>query len=726
MPARNAASFIAQAIASIQQQTDLDWELIVVDDASTDETANIVRAFHDPRIRLLTNETQRGIYDCHNQIVAASHAPYVAHVDADDFILPGALRQMVAALESDPRAGQAHCQFYDIDENGNVLREVLLQRNKMYQRRAQGFDYRRELIRWGTVTSGLRTYPRRVLQELGPFNTQLKYGGDYEMAVRIAEQYEFAFVPQYLYVRRLHARNTTETLSFKNLRYFWQRYHICRALSRSGQVTYFHRKPYRLNRLLASSLFATLGVGRAVDAARDMRYALPRAVRLTLQNKIVSPTLERLYEFAVNHGAWWRLKWRAQKSGHKASLRLAYYVWQFPALSDTFIRREVQGLRDTGIALEVFADVAGEFGDPALAETTHYLLPRNPERLARAKKFFRARSRLRYWNVFLYVVLHRYGSYKTWREDIAVFERALELAYPLREHDITHLHTPWADRTAFIALLAAALLDIPYSVEARAHDLHRFKNQFALREKFSNAKFIITNSDYNARAIEMDVGAAHPPLHVIRELFPLTDFSIPADKQTAGLFRILCVARLIEEKGLVYLLRACARLRERGIPFRCEIIGGPEEPTYVNYLIQLKRLHKHLQLQDSVLFMGAQPFQNILDAYARADLFVLPCVIAENGGRDISPNSLIEAMAMGLPVISTQLSAIPEIVEHGVSGILVPPNDDAALADAIDQLRRDESLRRALGMAARARVQERYDAAKNIAQFAALFRGEAQ
>lgn len=723
MPAYNAAPFIAQAIASIQQQNDMAWELIVVDDASTDDTASVVRAFGDPRIRLLTNETRRGIYACHNRIVAASRAPYLAHVDADDFILPGALGKMVAALQNNPRAGQAHCQFYDIDPDGNVLRAVMLERSKIYQHRLQGFDYRRELIRLGTVTSGLRTYPRHVLDRVGKFNETLMTGGDYEMALRIAEHYEFAFVPEYLYARRLHAHNTSEALTWKRFRYFWQVVQLSHALERSGQVTFFHHKPYRLYWLLALRLCDTFYLTRAARFVRDHILTLPRAARVYAQNNIVLPALERGYELTVQRGAGWRLTWGAPPTRAQA-LRLAYYVWRFPAVSDTFIRREVRALRQADISLEVFADQPAESDDAALRETTHYLLPLDAERLARAKRFFMTHKPLRYWNVFAYVVLHRYGSYKTLREDLAVFERAVDLAYQLREHGITYLHTPWADRTAFIGLLAAALLDIPYSVEARAHDLHRFQNQYGLREKFARAQFIITNSDYNARAIETYLAHPHSPIHVIRELFPLDELKLRTEWRAADPCRILCVARWIEEKGLVYLLRACARLRERGIPFRCEIIGGPEEPTYVNYWIELKRLHARLQLQDNVIFVDAQPFEKILAAYARADLFVLPCVIAQNGGRDISPNALIEAMATGLPVISTQLAAIPEIVEHDVSGILVPPNDDAALADAMHALILDESKRRALGLAARARVQERYDAAKNVAQFTALFRGE--
>ncbi len=722
MPARNAAKFIRQAISSIRQQTDTDWELFVVDDASEDETANVVRAFDDARITLLTNETQCGIWACHNRILESSHAPYIAHIDADDFILPGALRKMVHALENNSRAGLAHCQFYDVDEQGVVRRDIFLQRAKLYEQRARGFDYRRELLAQGTVTSGLRTYPRRVLDELGGFNETVQYGGDLEMALRIVEHGEIAFVPEFLYARRLHAQNTTESLSFKSWRYLWQRFQMCRALSRSRQVTYFHHEPYNLHRLLLTGLADTLGIPRAQAFVSEKIFMLPRQMRAKLSANIATPLRNSLYEFAVNHGAWWRLHWRTRPRARGAPKRIGYYKWRFPDLSETFILREVNALRDAGMNVEMFADEPGGLESSPHVATTHYLMPRDAKRIARAKSVFKRRARLRYWNVFLYTVLHRYGEYKTWHEDWSVFECAVDLALHLNEYNVSYLHAPWADRTAFIAMLAAALLDIPYSVQGRAHDLHRHKFQFGLREKFSNAAFVITNSDYNARTIKTYLDTRNPPpLRVIRNLFPLEQFQPRTRSNASPMFQILCVARLIEEKGLVYLMHACADLRARGVPFCCEIIGAPEEPTYINYWLQLKHLHQKLQLQNCVSFRGAQPFENILDAYARADLFVLPCVLAENGGRDISPNSLIEAMAMGLPVISTQFAAIPEIVEQGVSGILVPPNDANALADAMAQLLNAEPLRRALGARARERVEARYDARKNVAQFVEMF-----
>lgn len=438
------------------------------------------------------------------------------------------------------------------------------------------------------------------------------------------------------------------------------------------------------------------------------------------------PLSGRVYELAVNHGAWWTLDRKPHRKPAAGPKRIGYYLWQFPVTSQTFVRREVQALRAAGVTVEIFADECGDFKDEALTASTHYLELHDRDRLGQAKRYFRRARGLAYANIFVYTLLQRYGAYKTAREDIWVFESAVRLADALREQGITHVHAPWADRTAFVALLASRLLDIPYSVQARAHDLHRTASQYALGEKFAHAEFIVTNSDYNARTIEGYLGArSQTPVHIIRNLFPPEEFACAGCECPSGPFRILCVARLIEEKGLVYLLRACAELRARGIPFQCEIIGAPEEPEYTAYLIQLKRLHRQLQLEDCVTFSGAQAFENVVNKYACADLFVLPCVIAGNGGRDISPNSLIEAMTMGLPVISTQLSAIPEIVENGVNGILVPPNDATALADAMSRVLRDESLRRELGARARARARDRYDAKKNAAQYATLFRAHA-
>ena len=124
-----------------------------------------------------------------------------------------------------------------------------------------------------------------------------------------------------------------------------------------------------------------------------------------------------------------------------------------------------------------------------------------------------------------------------------------------------------------------------------------------------------------------------------------------------------------------------------------------------------------------VFFSGTQRFEQVLGKYREPDIFILPSVIAEDGSRDITPNVLIEAMAMKIPVISTTVTGIPEIVENEVSGILVPPNDENALAEAIIKLIHDSNLRNELGENARKRIEERFDSNKNIGQYVDLFSG---
>jgi glycosyltransferase involved in cell wall biosynthesis len=175
-------------------------------------------------------------------------------------------------------------------------------------------------------------------------------------------------------------------------------------------------------------------------------------------------------------------------------------------------------------------------------------------------------------------------------------------------------------------------------------------------------------------------------------------------------------------KGIEYLVRACRMLKDRGYRIRCEIVGG-RQATSVNYYITLQRLRRALALEGDVTFLGAEPFERVVERYQSADVFVLPSVIAADGTGDVTPNVLMEAMAMQLPVVSTRSRAIPEIVEDGVSGVLVPPRDATALADAIMRVMQDRELRVTLSRNARRRVEERFDISKNVRELLVLFEG---
>jgi glycosyltransferase involved in cell wall biosynthesis len=331
----------------------------------------------------------------------------------------------------------------------------------------------------------------------------------------------------------------------------------------------------------------------------------------------------------------------------------------------------------------------------------------------------------KFLNLVLYVMSRKYSRRKSWFEDRACLRDAISLAGVLREAGVDHIHSPWADYCAWVALLASRLLDIPFSLQARAYDLHRTSHLYwnAGPEVFANADFVITNSQYNRAYLAPRVrNGRADSLHQIYNGIDLTKFGLgKRDWTLANPIRLLSVARLIEPKGLTYLIEACRRLAEAGHRLRCEIIGGPEPDLYPEYPETLQKAIEQSGMEGSIILSGAQPFEYILDAHRKADVFVLPCVEAKDGHRDITPNALIEAMAMSVPVVSTKMTAIPEIVEDGVSGVLVPPGDARALADAISTLIREPRLRQALGQNARRRIEERFDARKNIRSYVRLF-----
>ena len=438
----------------------------------------------------------------------------------------------------------------------------------------------------------------------------------------------------------------------------------------------------------------------------------------------------RLYRFAVEHGAGWPLgtAWSGYPAGPP---RVGYYLWRFPSLTGTYIHREIGALRQAGLDVAVFADVRerDELLDAearAFVGDTHYLLPIDDERLRSYRRRVLRRDRLGSLNAFMYTALHRYGAHKRPGEDLRIFRHALYLAGHVLEHGITHLHSPWGNLSAFVVLLAARMAGVSYSVQARAStDLYRNRSRSGLAEIFAHAKFIVTNSDFNRAFIEQTVPErVSVPIDVVYEGLDLARFVPAPTRASAGdPLRILGVGRLSEEKGFEHLLRGLALIRQRGRAFRCVIVGGADKVPSDGCDRALADLCRRLGLEDAVRFTGALPFDRVLQEYAQADVFVMPSVVACDGGRDVTPNALIEAMAMQLAVIATKMTAIPEIVEDRISGILVPPRNPPALAQALLELGGNAALARELGVKARRRVEERFDIRKNARRYLELFAG---
>lgn len=463
-----------------------------------------------------------------------------------------------------------------------------------------------------------------------------------------------------------------------------------------------------------------------VAKSRRAARRLLRAVALPVRRLLTR--LPRPYACAVALLQPWSFEGlryaRRATAGH--DLRIGYVVWRFPTLHETFIRREVQALREAGVPVRVFALEPGNpmpAEDPAspIAPVTYF----GSEPRARGWAFSRQAWRRRPFAVLrllLFIVRHRDPPDKMPQRDRSVCRDACQLAAMLSEHGITHVHSPWANSYALLSLIASRLAGASFSVQARAYDIHRSVPREVIADRLRFAEFCIVNSRYNADFLRSQLaGSRPPPIHVVYNGVKVERFrpGLRVDRQ--GPLRILAVGRLVEQKGFRDLLRACHLLRERGVDFTCEIIGGPIEPADTVTWLELRMLHTRLGLDACVRFCGSQPFASVLAALERADLVVLPSVAARDGGHDVTPNCLIEAMAMGLPVVSTTIGAIPEIVDHERDGLLVPPNDEQALAAAIERLMHSPELRRTLGAAARRRVEERFDVDRNVMERKRLF-----
>jgi len=240
MPAYNAAPYIRQALESVLTQRGVELEVIVVDDGSTDDTRAVAKSIEDPRCRVIERTKRKGIGACHNIILAESRLPVIAHVDADDMVRPGALAKTFDALQSSPEVAMSHCYYLDVDQHGKTTRAEFRARRRAFRKhRPVDLDYRDALRRSASYANALRTYRKSVLLDLGGFNEVLPFGVDYDMALRILEGNELRLVPEFLYIRRVHLTNTTESMVLKRHRMWLRKYLIRRALLRQGQVTYW-------------------------------------------------------------------------------------------------------------------------------------------------------------------------------------------------------------------------------------------------------------------------------------------------------------------------------------------------------------------------------------------------------------------------------------------------------------------------------------------------------
>jgi glycosyltransferase involved in cell wall biosynthesis len=279
---------------------------------------------------------------------------------------------------------------------------------------------------------------------------------------------------------------------------------------------------------------------------------------------------------------------------------------------------------------------------------------------------------------------------------------ACHWARMLRHERSALIHAQWAHSSGTVAMYGAWLLGTPFSFTGHGADLCR--DRASLADKIRRADFIVCISSFH-RDLYLREGARPEQLTLAYCGIDTDHFAPRQVLRDDGLpLRILSSGRLVEKKGFADVIAACEILRERGVAFECVIAGsGPLEAD-------LRERVRRAKLDGLVRVTGEPLKQETMPDFMRdGDVFCLPCVCASDGDMDGLPQMLMEAMACGLPVVSTRLVGIPDLVVDGETGLLVSPGDVAALASALERLARNPELSAALASAGRERVVERFD-----------------
>lgn len=400
--------------------------------------------------------------------------------------------------------------------------------------------------------------------------------------------------------------------------------------------------------------------------------------------------------------------------------RVAYIMSRFPKLTETFVLYEILAVEALGTPVEVYP-LLRERQPVAHPDAEAWLRrarfqPFLSLDILRANGHFLRRDPARYLRMVRDVLRHTWGSANFFIGALGILPKTVRFAREMEQRGITHVHAHFATHPALAALIVHRLTGIPYSFTAHGSDLHVDRRM--LDVKVAESAFAVTVSAFNK---EVMVGACGERLrdriHVVRCGVDATVFHPVQRRDETPPLRIVCVASFEEVKGHRYLIEACRLLRDRGIAFHCDLVGaGPLRRDVLRRIAEAR-------LQHCVVLRGGMPRPDVARLVAEAHVAVLASSPTREGKREGIPVALMEAMACGLPVVATAISGIPELVESGQTGFLVPPQRPDLLADRLVELAQDPSLRTRLGATGRHKVLAEYDIRHNARRLLDLFVG---
>ncbi len=390
--------------------------------------------------------------------------------------------------------------------------------------------------------------------------------------------------------------------------------------------------------------------------------------------------------------------------------KVAFVVSQFPCYDEAFILREIYVLSKL-VNISIFSLKKSK--DTILHDEARELLPKTvyipyffSDRIIGAHIQIFFAHPLRYLHAFFGLVIGNLKSPKFLLKSLAFFPKAVYLAKWVQQEQVTHIHAYWATYPASVALIAAEITKIPFSFTGHAHDI--YLDITYLAEKIKRASFVTTCTQQNKKHL-MKVAPRYSSSRILINYHGLNleQFRVNG-KARNSTFEILSVGTLHYHKGFQYLLPALGILKDKGLNFKCTIIGGGPLESDLRKHIRL------LELEPYVVMTGPLKQNEVLPYYKKADLLVLMAQPEWHWG---IPNVLIEALAAKTPVITTRFGSVEELVKDQETGILVPPKDPAVLAEVIERLYRNDALRTSLAEKGYRFVVQHFDLNKNIQIF---------
>lgn len=422
-------------------------------------------------------------------------------------------------------------------------------------------------------------------------------------------------------------------------------------------------------------------------------------------------------------------------------MKVAYIMSRFPKITETFILYEILAVKEQGVQVSIYPllkprptavhpegapllkKILERMSRPTgkmlmhpeavhLVEEAHYA-PFFSIKILAAQLYYILRKPAAYLTVLWRLLRENWGSPNFLLGALAVFPKTVYFARLMQDEGVQHVHAHFANHPAAAAYMVHRLTGIPYSFTAHGADLQ--VDQHMLCEKIAKASAVVTISSYNKAFIAEKCGtAAALKVHVIycgvdtRIFTPRTARLQQSGNQISPkALNILCIGTLYEVKGHTYLIEACRMLRDQGIDFTCNLVG--DGPMLQSLMEQVSTS----ALEEKVCFHGLLTRQEIVKMLQKADVLVVPSVPTREGRREGIPVVLMEAMASGVPVIASHISGIPELVEDGVSGLLVEPRRSEALASALSSLYEDPQCWQRLSVAGRQRVESGFDLTRN-------------